>query len=320
MIFSDLDKLQTTLENQNIDELDTMTQQLLEENRERIQKRSRPAGPFRSALMVSADRLRHMNKLDELTADTAVINLEDGVSDQNKPVAASLAALFLAAIPGETSSELIVRTNPPGEGAEEEIRKIAPSQPHGFRIPKIRTPEEVRYVLDLIPESIDVHLSIETGEAFARMNLLRVSPRVTAYYLGLMDLKVSLGLPDSLIHPENPMLQYLLSRFLTESRLAGVRAISFVYQDHKDEESFTAYRNMEKNMGFVGCGCISPRQVELANEIFRISESELTKAKQIISIYEQAASEGVGGIDHPELGFIDAPIYRAACMLLGKRI
>jgi citrate lyase subunit beta/citryl-CoA lyase len=278
---------------------------------------SRPDNPRprRSALMVSAHRVKHLNKLDTLAADMAIINLEDGVAPEEKPRARALAACFVAAA-REARSELVVRVNPMGEGGEEDIELINRSLPDAVRIPKVRTPQEVKRACDLIDPAIGVHLSIETGAALKNLAELRVEERVDTAFLGVLDLSADLGLPQSFLTPDNPTAHYLLSRFLIDTRIAGMHPVSFVFQEYKDLDTFEQWCRLEKRMGFSSKGCISPGQVEVANRVFAPDADEIERAKAIVRCFEEEAAKGNTGFVHEQYGFIDEPIYRGALTVL----
>lgn len=306
MIFQDI----TRLEQAGIEELE-------EQLPDFISPRSKTAGLRRSALMVSAHRVKHLNKLDELAADMAIINLEDGVAPEEKPRARALAALFIAKA-RTTRAELVVRVNPMGEGGEEDIEYINRSLPDAIRIPKLRTPREVERVCGLVDPSIGIHLSIETGDALQNLTLLRVEERVDTAYLGVLDLCADLRLPQSVMTPDSPTAHYLLSRFLVDARIAGLHPISFVYQEYKDLDTFTRWCLLERGMGFTSKGCISPGQVEVANRIFSPNPEEVERAEEIVCCFEAEAANGITGFVHERYGFIDEPIYRGALAVLGK--
>jgi citrate lyase subunit beta/citryl-CoA lyase len=284
---------------------------------DRVASRSSIRGLRRSALMVSAHRVKHLNKLDELTADLAVINLEDGVAPEEKPKARALAALFVAAA-REANTQLVVRVNPLGEGGEEDIELINRVAPDAVRIPKVRTPREVERICSLVDPAIPIHLSIETGEALKNLTELRVEPRVDTVYLGILDLSADLGLPQSFITPDNPTAHYLLSRFLVDARIAGFHPVSFVFQEYKDLATFEQWCRLEKRMGFSSKGCISPGQVEVANRVFAPDPQEIERAEAIVRCFEAEAAKGSTGFVHDQYGFIDEPIYRGALALLGR--
>ncbi len=283
-----------------------------------VQPRSPVRGPRRSALMVSAHRVKHLNKLDQLAADLAIINLEDGVAPEEKPRARALAALFVAAA-REVRSELVVRVNPLGEGGEEDIALINRVVPDAVRIPKVRTAEEVARVCDLVDPAIRIHLSIETGAALRNLPALRVEERVDTVYLGILDLCADLGLPQSIITPDNPTARYLLSRFLVEARIAGFQPVSFVFQEYKDLSTFEQWCRLERRMGFTAKGCISPGQVEAANRIFVPDLEELERARAIVDCFEAEAAKGNTGFVHEQYGFIDEPVYRGALAVIGRQ-
>ncbi len=280
-----------------------------------VAPRSTAGRPRRSALMVSAHRVKHLNKLDTLAADLAIINLEDGVAPEEKPRARALAGCFVAAA-REARSELVVRVNPMGEGGEEDIEFINRCLPDAIRIPKVRTPEEVARACGLIDPSIRVHLSIETGAALKNLAELRVEERVDTAFLGVLDLSADLGLPQSFLTPDNPTAHHLLSRFLVDARIAGMHPVSFVYQEYKDLDSFEQWCLLEKRMGFASKGCISPGQVEVANRVFAPDADEIERARVIVRCFEAEAAKGNTGFVHEQYGFIDEPIYRGALVIL----
>lgn len=282
-------------------------------------KRSRNVSlSFRSAMMLSTHNLKHLSKIPSVEAECLILNLEDGVSPEQKPFALVLCAIALASNP-QTSKKLVVRVNPLGEGGEEEIAYLNPFMPDAIRIPKIRTAEDVRRAADLIGEGIEIHLSIETKEAWLALGELAVSPRVRAFYLGILDLFADLGLSQTLLHPDNPTIHYLLSRFMVTSRALGVKPVSFVYQDHKNLDCLRNWLELEKMMGYEAKGCISPAQADLVHQIFGHNHTELSRAREIVSLFEEHAARGITGFDHERYGFVDEPIYKGALAVLNSR-
>lgn len=274
--------------------------------------RARP--PYiRSALMLSAHKVKHLNKLDELEADIVVVNLEDGVAPSLKPLALRLAGLFLAEA-RELRSQTVVRVNPLGEGGEEEIAYLNDVLPDAIRVPKIRSADDVRRALGLVDPRIAVHLSIETKEAWKNLETLRVDERVEAYYLGVLDLFASMRLPQRLVHLHNPTMHAVLARFLLTASTDGVLPVSFVYQEYRDTEGFENWCLLERKMGYHAKGCVSPTQVEIANRVFAPDEEELERARKIVELFESDPDES--GFADEELGFVDEPIYKDAKNLL----
>lgn len=270
---------------------------------------------FHSALMLSANNIRHLNKIPELNAGCIILNLEDGVSVEQKPFALRLCALALSSLP-ECSKKLVVRVNALDEGGREEIGFLNIFRPDAIRVPKIRSVDDVKNALELLDGEIELHLSIETKEAWLALGSLAVNERVKVYYLGILDLFADMGLSQKLIHPDNPAMHYMLSHFLATTKAAGVKPVSFVFQDYKDEDTFHTWLTLEKKMGFDAKGCLSPTQSEAANSMFGIDKESLRQAKEIIRLFEEMRKTGTTGFSHPDYGFIDEPIYKGALALL----
>lgn len=270
----------------------------------------------RSYLMVAGDKEKHLDKLPKLKCDVAMVNLEDGVFDK-KSTREFLKEKFKDGIKCE-NKQVIVRINPLNECGIEDIKSINTIKPHAIRIPKIKSVEDIEQALAYIHKDIDIHLSIETKEAFENLTKLKINKRVTTVYLGILDLFESLGLPQSLLDVNNPTVDYILSKFLIDSKIAGFYPVSFTYQDYKNNDEFTKWCKKVKNMGYTAKSAISPTQVEIINEIFNTNKEEIEKAKYIKKIFEEQKTNACTGFVDEKYGFIDEPIYKNALLVLGE--
>jgi len=185
-------------------------------------------------------------------------------------------------------------------------------------VPKIKNKKEVESVLALLNEEIELHLSIETSDAWHNLATLKTNLRVTTFYLGILDLFADMKLSHSLINLENPTMLYMLSHFLITSKAMRVKPVSFVYQEFKNLDEFSLWIELEKSMGYDAKGCISPAQVKLVNGVFVDKEAEIKRAKVIVKLFEMHRDSGVSGFVDEEYGFIDEPIYKGALALLNQ--
>ncbi len=272
---------------------------------------------FSSVLMLSCNNLDHLMKIDSVEADCIVLNLEDGVSREDKPFGLVLCAIFLSHHK-QCDKKLVVRVNALKEGGFEEIAYLNQFMPDAIRVPKIREVKEVESVYELLDEKTELHLSIETSDAWRNLSLLKVDKRITTFYLGILDLFADMKLPQSLIRRDNPTALYILSHFLVTCRIIGVRPVSFVYQEFKKLDEFREWLYLEKNMGYDAKGCISPDQVSIVNEVLVDEEREIRRAKTIVKLFELKREEGITGFEDEEFGFIDEPIYKGALAVLNK--
>lgn len=273
---------------------------------------------FRSAMMVSTHNLKHLSKIPTLETECVMLNLEDGVSTEQKPYALVLCAMTLASHP-KIDKKMVVRVNALDEGGAEEIAFLNPFMPDAIRVPKVRSTEDVRRIAELVEEGIEIHLSIETKEAWLALSQLAISPRITTYYLGVLDLFADLELSQSLLTNDNPTVHYMLAHFLMTSRACGVKPVSFVYQDFKNDEALREWLELEKKMGFDAKGCISPAQVSLIHQIFGHSEAEIERCRELVRLFEEHRAKGISGFVDERFGFIDEPLYKGALAVLNSR-
>ena len=300
-------------------------EQLVNENRvedikklfsptQRVQNRNQS---FKSALMLSAHNLKHLLKINDLESDCIVLNLEDGVAKEKKPLALVLSAFFLSHIL-QSSKKLVVRVNALDEGGLEEIKYLNEYKPDAIRVPKIKDLSDVKQILNILDDNIELHLSIETKEAFKNLKELQYNSRVKAVYLGILDLLADLELDQSILSVENKTIHYILAEFLINAKTMGAYPVSFVYQDYQNLNEFRQWLNLEKSMGFTAKGCISPSQVDEIVKTFELKDESLEKARYIIELFEKMREQGTTGFADEKYGFIDEPIYKGALNLLKK--
>jgi citrate lyase subunit beta/citryl-CoA lyase len=256
---------------------------------------------FKSVLMLSCNNIKHLSKIESLESECIMLNLEDGVSQEDKPFALVLAAIFISKIQ-KSDKKLVVRVNALNEGGYEEITYLNQFMPDAIRVPKIKDAKEVKNVLVLLNDDIDLHLSIETASAWHQLSTLALNKRVTTFYLGILDLFADMKLPQSLINIDNPTMLYILSHFLITSKSMNVKAVSFVFQEFKDVETFSKWIELEKSMGYDAKGCISPSQVKLVNAMFIDKEEEIKRAQVIVKLFEMHRDEGVTGFVDKDYG------------------
>jgi len=272
---------------------------------------------FSAPLMVSAHQLKHLNKIDELTCDAIMINLEDGVAPDHKEMALHLAGLFITHL-HNSDKKIIVRVNALDEGGDKEIKFLNHVGVDAIRVPKIRTKKDVKKALKLIKTDAQLHLSIETKEAWKNLTTLAIHPKVSAMYLGVLDLFADMVISQTSIELNNPLMHYMLSHFLITCKSINVTPVSFVYQEHKNFETFKKWIILEKSLGFQVKGVISPDQAKIAMELFK-SDDRKKRALYIIKQFEKNSKQGITGFADETYGFIDEPIYKGALADLGGK-
>ena len=272
---------------------------------------------YRSNMMLNPLNLKHLNRMDESEADMITLNLEDAIAPSRKKEALHNIALFLSYME-HSNSFIIVRTNPINEGGAEEIAFLNDFSFDAVRVAKVKNQSEIAQALTLLSPDKELHISLETKEAFECLSRLRIDERLTTANLGILDLLTSLNLPQSLVTLENPTIDYILSKFLVDAKTAGIHPISFMFQEYNDTETFKAWCEREKIMGFETKACMGPKQVQIANKIFSKNSYEIERALHIKEAFETHAAQGINGFMDEKYGFIDEPIYRDSLLKLNK--
>ena len=282
-------------------------------------KRKEPAvkHAYRSNMMLNPLNLKHLNRIDVHDADMITLNLEDAIAPSRKKEALHNIALFLSHME-QSNTFIIVRTNPLNEGGAEEIAFLNDFGFDAVRIAKVKNQTEIAQALTLLSADKELHISLETKEAFESLSTLRINERLTTANLGILDLLTSLGLPQSLVSLGNPTIDYILSKFLVDAKTAGIHPISFMFQEYNDTETFKSWCEREKMMGFETKACMGPKQVQIANDIFGINKYELERALHIKEAFEIHSAQGINGFMDEKYGFIDEPIYRDSLLILNN--
>jgi citrate lyase subunit beta/citryl-CoA lyase len=270
---------------------------------------------FRSNMMLNPLKLKHLNRIDNLPADMITLNLEDAIAPARKKEALINIALFLSHMK-ESTSFIIVRTNPLDEGGREEIEFLNDFSFDAVRVAKVKEYNQIVEIDKLLSPNKEIHISLETKEAFHNLSTFKGVDRFTTANIGILDLLTSLTLPQSLVERDNPTIHYILSKFLVDAKLVGIHPISFMFQEYNDINGFKAWCQLEKKMGFTTKACIGPLQVEIANKIFSIDHKAIVRAKHIKTVFENSEKKDENGFMDVKYGFIDEPIYRDALLVL----
>lgn len=269
----------------------------------------------RSNMMLNPLQLTHLNRIDECQADVITLNLEDAIAPSRKAEVLHNIALFLSHL-HSAKSKIVIRCNALNEGGAQEIEFLNEFGFDAIRLPKVKHPSEVEQALKLLSSDKELHISMETKEAYSNIASLKTDDRFTTANLGILDLLTSLGLPQNIVQLGNPTIEYILSKFLVDSLSVGIHPVSFMFQDYADTHTFEQWCELERSMGFGSKACMGPKQVTIANKIFGLTQAEVARAKNIKSLFESHSTRGVHGFMDENYGFVDEPIYRDALLVL----
>jgi len=248
--------------------------------------------------------------------DGVILDLEDSVAPAEKDAARALVRNALRAIDFK-GAERMVRINQGAMGLAD-LEWIVPHNVHLVLIPKVETPEQVvevdRRIAALAQQhkvEHPVHLMpiVESAKgAWNAYPIAAASPNVVGLAIGLEDYTADIGAQRTLAGTES---FWARAQVLNGARAAGVQPIDTVFSDVNDMAGLRAAVIEAKGLGFVGKGCIHPRQIPVVHEAFAPAADELEKAVRIVLAFEEAEARGLGVVS---LGskMIDAPVVKRA--------
>lgn len=281
---------------------------------------------LRSLLFIPGDSEKKLSKGDASPADALILDIEDAVALDRKPVARGLVREYLdARSPGTRKQQIWVRVNPLDSGfALDDLQAVVGGKPDGIMLPKAVSPDDVQRLSHYLDAFESAHgldagsiriLPLTTETANASFHLGEYakfeSPRLVGLSWGAEDLSAALGASTNRDASGEWSFTYKVARslMLMAAHSAGVQAIETLYADFRDEEGLLRSSREARAEGFVGRLAIHPAQVEVINEGFSPSTDEIEFARRVVAAFEADPELGVVGLDGKML---DIPHLKSA--------
>ena len=254
-----------------------------------------------------------------LGSDAIIFDLEDAVSPAEKDAARILVRNTLRYM-DLRGCETIVRINSIDTPYwQKDLDTVLPQQPNLILLPKTNSSADIlaadAYMtaleenLGLAANTVGLLPLIETAlgveNAFA---IATASKRVQALFLGAEDLTADLQCKRT---KESREIEYARTRLVVAARAAGVAVYDTPFTDVNDDEGIWADARVAKALGFNGKASISPRHVDVINQVFSPTQKEIDYAYEVMDAITLAKEQGRGVIAlHGKM--IDAPIVARA--------
>lgn len=277
---------------------------------------------WRSMLFVPVNVPKFVETSHKRGADAVILDLEDSVPPAEKATARTL---IEAAAPkvAQSGADVVVRVNQPIELCVRDMEAAISPAISALMLPKIDSAGHVRILAELA-DRIEAAKGmkaghtrfmalIETPAAFARADeIAAASPRLVSVSLGSEDFAMEIGgeaATDILAYPKQRVAIAAIANGLMPMGIIGSVA------DFRDLESYRASARLARRMGFRGASCIHPNHVAILNEEFGVKPAELTWAKRVIDVYEDAKRQGRASVQL-DGKMIDIPIVIKAERIL----
>jgi citrate lyase subunit beta/citryl-CoA lyase len=275
-------------------------------------------------LFVPLTQPRFVARAHERGADAVVLDLEDSVAATHKAQARAFLPQAADVLRGRGVPTL-VRVNADPALLREDLAAVAAAGLAVVVLPKV---DSATGVLALEPlcgaaeaaagrphGSLRVLALIESpAGVLAAASIAHAVPRVAGLVFGAEDYCAALGIAS-----DTAALDWPAQQVAVAARAAGGVAFGLPGSgaDVMDVSGLERLARRARRMGFGGCFCIHPAQVEAARRGFLPSPAEVAQARAVVQAAEAASQAGQGAV---ALGgrMIDAPLVSQAESILRK--
>lgn len=272
------------------------------------------ARPRRSFLFVPGTGTAMFPKAIAAAPDIVCVDLEDAVAPPDKAAARAATLALFGELPATGEVELLVRVNALRE--REGLADLgaildSAAPPPGLMLPKVRSPEEVAIVDDLLTQAglpTRLQVIVETNAALeAAHEIARASPRIDALLFGAIDMSAELR-----VEPSWEALLYARQRLVHAAAGAGVDLIDVPFLDLNDDAGLERAARAAAAIGMTGKGAIHPRQLATITACFTPDAATVARARRIVAAFD-AADSGLVVLDGK---LIEKPVLRSAWRIL----
>ncbi len=274
---------------------------------------TRPFRLRRSELSTPGTSEKMMEKAAASDADLVFLDLEDAVAPSEKERARAPIVEALNGLDWGMKTRAVRINGTHTHWCAEDLTEVLTGAGPNLDvviIPKVKAPRDVWFVdtllsqleqkLGLEPGRIGLELLIEETEALARVEeIAGCCPRLEALILGVGDLSASQGMRLGHIgvakgkYPGD-IWHYARARMIVAARAHGLDPIDGPVADFRDPDGYREEATWATGLGAVGKWAIHPAQIEIANEVFSPTESEVRRARAVIKDMREAEAAGQG--------------------------
>ncbi len=288
----------------------------------------------RSELACPAHSLKMMAKAAASEADEVVFDLEDGCAPSQKvPARNTLIEAFTtldfrgkirAFRPNGIHTKFFYRD-------VIEVVEATGSRIDVVVLPKVQDAADVLFADRLLTQielnvglpvgRIRLEALIESANAVLHAEEIAAStPRLAGLIFGVVDYAGNIGARDP-VREQFALYHYPKAKVVAAARAAGIDVVDGVTLQFRDLQQCEHDARCAAQMGFDGKWAIHPGQVPAINRIFTPSLEEITRAREIIELYEKAdADSGLGVVVYKD-EMVDAaslPIERKKLAIAKK--
>ena len=264
----------------------------------------------RSELACPAHSLAMMAKAAASDADETIFDLEDGCAPSQKVAARKtlIEAFHTLDFRGK-----IRAFRPNGIDTKFfyrdviEVVEAVGGKIDAIVLPKVQDASDVLFADRLLTQieqniglpvgRIRLEVLIESAKGVLHAEQIAAStPRLAALIFGVLDYAGSIGARDP-VREQFALYHYPKAKTVAAARAAGIDVIDGVTLQFRDLQQCEHDARSAVQMGFDGKWAIHPAQVPVINRAFTPLPEEISRAREIIDLYEQSdINSGIGAM------------------------
>ncbi|KAJ5073264.1 putative lyase beta subunit [Anaeramoeba ignava] len=283
--------------------------------------------PPRTLLYVPGDSKKKLQKSTQFKCDLIAFDLEDAVIPEQRSIARKNVLEIVSKksdIKFENPNQLIIRFN---EVQKKEGKKdieaflrpeiLSQNQFSGILLPKVENFEDIFLIEKKIKEckkKLKIYATFETAKGIVNIKEILESngarhEMLRGLVFGAEDYSASIGCKRT---PSGNELLFARSSIVLHAAAYGLESIDMVNIHFKDDSKLISESLDAVNLGFTGKSIIHPKQIQIVQNIFSPSKSEIDNAIELLRKFE-ANNKGV--LDFHGIS-ADVPVVKAAIRVL----
>ena len=278
---------------------------------------------LRSLLFVPGNQPRMLDRASGLKPDAFIPDMEDSVPIDEKANAREVTASYLAKL-GAGGTPVIPRVNSLDTGLlDDDLAAVVGGDVFGVSVGKIYTADDIALISSKL-EALERNAGLELGSvklvpwietAMAIVNVYEIcvaSPRIVGVAFGAEDYTNDMGVERSDSEAET---YFARNSIAVAARAADVFALDTPYFSFRDPDGLRENAGVARQYGFKGKFAIHPAQIDIINETFSPSASEIEHARRVVKAFDEAASRGRGSTSL-DGKVVDVPVVKRAQAVL----
>ncbi len=259
--------------------------------------------PRRSLLFMPGSNPRALEKARSLPADGLILDLEDAVAPDAKPLARDQIAQAVAA-KGFGKREVLIRINALDTAWwKDDIAMAGKARPDGIVVPKISSVADLAAITGQLDDvkadpSIRIWAMIETARAVLDADKLAAASRdhatrLAGFVFGPFDISRETRIR---MKPGRAEMLPMIVNCVLAARANGLEILDGPYGDIANADGLAAECAQARDLGFDGKTLIHPSHIQTCNAIFTPPADEVAMARKIIAAFQQPENVSRGAI------------------------